>query len=258
MDEDPFLLLQQYLDETHEQDEVCRHKVTENDGTNIVCKDCSQLLDNISSQTEWVSVKGYGNQTRCHRRTTHDKSIFKDVAHIDFPVPIIFEANRIYSAVTENKTHRANNRSAIIFGCIFNAYKYSENPQSLEELKAKFPLEQKVISKGLKFVSLNIHKYKKRRPVYITAKNIIPVIMKKMNASGEDIQKVLGLYDAIKNKSDILTRSRPQSTAISLIFYYIQETNKDISLDTYKSVVELSEPTIIKIVKEIKKILAAT
>ena len=259
---DPFDIFDDaILEEKRERqivDKKCNHLNVFQCGQNTTCTDCSEILCNISKQKEWFNCNNEStsrNQTRCHQITKIDKNIYGDVEGMDFPSPIIFEANNMYLAITEGKTHRANNRKAIIFGCIFRAYKYSDDPKSLEQLQAVFPLTEKVISKGMKVVGLNIHKYKKNIPTYITASNLIPEIMCKFNAKREHINDVLKLYAMIKNKSSIINRSRPQSIAISLIYYYIRETGRNISIEEFIQKVNLSEPTITKIIKEIEKIM---
>ena len=59
----------------------------------------------------------------------------------------------------------------------------------------------------------------------------------------------------IKNKSSILNRSRHQSVASGIVRYYILITGKNISMQDFKSKVNLSELTINRIVKEIARIL---
>ena len=52
-----------------------------------------------------------------------------------------------------------------------------------------------------------------------------------------------------------MNRSRPQSIASGLVRYYILLRKKDISMDEFRVKVDLSELTIIRIVKEIARIL---
>jgi hypothetical protein len=79
--------------------------------------------------------------------------------------------------------------------------------------------------------------------------------MNKFGATEKQIENVIELYEMIKNKSILLNRSRPQSVACGIVRYYILKKNPDISIDYYKSKVNLSELTINKIVKEISRIL---
>ena len=79
-------------------------------------------------------------------------------------------------------------------------------------------------------------------------------ILKKFNATPEQIQDVVDLYEQIKDKSCILNRARPQSTSAGLVYYYILKTNKDITMKDFLSKINLSELTIKKIVKELDRL----
>ena len=80
--------------------------------------------------------------------------------------------------------------------------------------------------------------------------------MYEFSANQNDINQVIYLYNTLKTKkSEILSRSRPQSIASGIIRYYIIKNNKEISMDDFREKVNLSELTINKIVKEITRIL---
>jgi len=244
---------------------LCLHKQTFYDHTQKihVCGVCFHKIDGITKNSEW---RYYGepdsrgaNPSRCHIRKVSDKNIFKDVQGLDIPYPVMFEANQIYNEVTEGKTCRATNRQAIIFACVFHAYKIKGSPQSFDKLQKVFKLDPKNISRGMKKVGLKISEYIKRQkqlPSYVTPINLIPEIMSKFNAGDEHIQNVQKLYERIENRSSVLNRSKPQSVASSLIYYYIVETNRQINIEEFTEKVGLSELTINKINKEIKHILS--
>ena len=79
--------------------------------------------------------------------------------------------------------------------------------------------------------------------------------MDKFEASKEQKNEVINLYNKIKNKSSKINRSRPQSISSALIYYWISYKNINISLKEFSKRVELSELTILKISKEISEIL---
>ena len=79
--------------------------------------------------------------------------------------------------------------------------------------------------------------------------------MDKFEASKEQKNEVINLYNKIKNKSSKINRSRPQSISSALIYYWISYKNINISLKDFSKRVELSELTIVKIAKEISEIL---
>ena len=79
--------------------------------------------------------------------------------------------------------------------------------------------------------------------------------MDKFNANQTQKEEAIAVYQKVKNKSSLLNRSRPQSVASGIVRYYIVQKNKDISMDFFKSRVNLSELTITRIVNEIENLL---
>jgi len=118
-----------------------------------------------------------------------------------------------------------------------------------------FQLDRKVGLKGLKHVGLNAPKNSKIRNSHIKPQDLVREIMKKFDASHEQIEEVVDIYSKIHNKSSKLNRSRPQSVAAGLTYYYILLKQKNITLKDFTKRVKLSELTITNITKEIAKVL---
>ena len=174
---------------------------------------------------------------------------------MNFSEAIIDEANKIFQETTKGKIFRGNSRKAIIFACVFHAYKVAGNPQSCESLINLFSLDRKVGLKGLKHVGLNAPKDSVIRTSHITPQDLIREIMKKFEASLDQIAEVVELYSKIHNRSSILNRSRPQSVAAGLTYYYILLKQKNISMKDFTKKVNLSDLTVVKITKEICRVL---
>jgi len=172
-----------------------------------------------------------------------------------FGEKIISIANIIYSQVTGGLIKRGNSRKAIVFACIFHAYKLSGKPQTHDKLIQIFSLTRKSGLAGLKFVNLNSPKESEIHTTYITPINLIEDIMNKFKATDEQKREVIELYTLISNKSSRLNRARPQSVAAGLTFYWICKKQKDISLKEFTKQANLSELTINKMSKEIGEIL---
>lgn len=79
--------------------------------------------------------------------------------------------------------------------------------------------------------------------------------MDNFQSSDEQKKEVSEIYSRIKNKSSKLNRSRPQSVASGLVYYWIKKNGKDISLKQFIKKVGLSELTINKIYYQIDDIL---
>ena len=239
---------------------VCTHKnIIEDNGVKL-CTDCGREISRaMSFEKEW---RWYGRDrdtrhsdpNRCHIRKTDDRTIYSDVAGLGFTDRIISEANRIYQEVTNGNIYRANSRRAIIFACIFHAYKLQGHPQTCMDLMTIFKLDRKVGLKGLKHISKRAPKGSPLRTTYITPSDFISPIMSRFNATKKEIEEVTEMCEALKNRSRILNRARPQSVASGLIYYFCKLKNKDITMAAFIEEADLSELTVRKIATEIKVI----
>jgi hypothetical protein len=80
-----------------------------------------------------------------------------------------------------------------------------------------------------------------------------------INLFDQETGEINSLFEKVKNKSHLLNRSRNQSLISSLIFHYISEKRgkggNTMNIKEFGKCVKLSDMAILKIVKEIKKIL---
>jgi len=236
---------------------TCAHENVINEKSRCICTDCGKEV-HVKRNKNFDKFNVNRNKldpNRCQIRKSDEKTIHKDVEKMNFSDAIINLANKIFLETTHGNIYRGNSRRAIIFACIFHAYKISGTPQSCESLIEVFQLNRKVGLKGLKHVGLNAPKNSLIRTTHITPQDLVREIMKKFEASPEQISEVVSLYDKIHNKSSILNRSRPQSVAAGLTYYYILLKEKNITLKDFTKKVKLSDLTIIKITKEIARVL---
>lgn len=243
---------------------LCEHFNTTIDCGIISCIDCSEeLKKRMLHEKEWryygqSDTRSYTDPNRVQVRKSEERNIYKDVENLGFSEKIISQANQIYVQVTNGQIYRGKSRKAIVFACIFYAYKLSGKPQAHEKLINIFQLNRKTGLKGLKHVNLNAPKDSKIHTTYITPVNLIEDIMDKFSASNDQKLKVSDLYKKIKNRSSKLNRARPQSVAAGLTFYWICSNDIEISLKDFTKKVNLSELTISKIAKEVASVLGTT
>lgn len=250
-------------DSSSDEDESssCDHTKTFVDKGVTICTECGEEIDRkISHNKEWryygpSDTKRVSDPNRVRLRKTEERSIFKDVENLNFSESIVAKANKIYTEVTKGKIFRGDSRKSIVFACIFHAFKLSGNPLSHDNLIKIFKMDRKTGLRGIKYVSLNAPKTSNIRTIHITPKILVSEIMDRFNATDVQKQEVEELYEKIKNKSSKLNRSRPQSVAAGLTFYWICIKQKNISLKDFTRNVQLSELTINKIAKEISKVL---
>jgi transcription initiation factor TFIIIB Brf1 subunit/transcription initiation factor TFIIB len=238
---------------------TCKHTEVVTDGGVITCTECGkQLRKNILHDKEWrfyTDGRKSGDPNRVQVRKIEDRNIFKDVENMGFNEKIVQQANVIYNQVTKGQIFRGNSRKAIVFACIFHAYKLSGHPQGHEDLISIFDLSRKDGLKGLKHVNLNAPKDHKIHVTYITPSVLIDNVIAKFNGTEQQKQDVRDLYARVKNRSSKLNRARPQSVAAGIVWHWIQSHDKLVTLKQFAQTVELSELTIGKISKEVNLVL---
>ena len=246
---------------TSEVNSSCSHDNTVTEKGTSVCIDCGEELQyRISHEKEWryygqTDEKVLTDPNRSAIRKGDDRTIFKDVENLGFSENIISRANKLYMQVTQGKIFRGNSRKAIVFACIFHAYKLCGKPQSHDRLIKVFNLSKKIGLRGLKHVNLHAPKDSDIRTSYITPRNLISEISQLFSATKEQEKEILDLYEKAKGKSSKLNRSRPLSIASSVVFCWIRMKGKEISLKDFAKKVILSEMTIQKLAKELEAVL---
>ena len=242
----------------------CEHIDIANDNGIVSCVDCGVEVSKIVSyEKDWRyygsdDTRKNSDPNRCHIRKIEDKSIFKDVESFGFSEKIVNMANDMYSQVTKGKIYRGNSRKAIIFGCIFHTVKINGKVYSCETLRTIFKLDKKIILKGLKHVNLNSPKNSNMVNRYITPIELVNEYITKFTHTDEDKILINEIYEKLKNKSSIINRSRPQSVASSLIYYYFSNKfgSNNFSIKDFIKKIKLSELTVNKISKEINRIIS--
>lgn len=239
----------------------CKHSNIIDENGIVCCGDCGiEMEKSVFQEKEWryygqADNKRMSDPNRVHLRKLEERNIYKDVESMGFSDKIVSLANQIYIQVTKGKIFRGNSRKAIIFASIYHSFKVQDKPQPHENLIKIFKLDRKNALKGLKHVNLNIPRDSIIHTTYITPINLVEDIMDKFNATPEHKKEVRELYEKIANKSSKINRSRPQSIAAGLVFFWICYKGLDISIKDFASKTDLSELTINKISREISEIL---
>ncbi len=234
----------------------CKHEHIITELSVKICVACGfEVEKELNYDKEWrfyQKEKSQNDTTRCHQRKNNIKTIHKDLENLGFNSKIINTANELYQKVTQGKIYRGNSRKSIVFACVFSAFKIHNNPQTCENLIRIFNLKRKLGLKGLKYIHLNIEKDTQVHNIRITPYHIISeMIQKFITSDPTQVDEVHAIYEFVKDKSSVLNRSRPNSTAAGIIYYYILKNNKSITLKQFSREIELSELTIRKVSKEV-------
>ncbi len=238
---------------------ICNHSNVLFQKGSTLCGDCgievAQEGEDDDKHWEYYGIIDIKNSSdRCYIKKTKDKTIYQDLVNMNISDHIKDIANDIYIEVCKGKTHRGARRRSIVFASIFHSYKISNNPQSCESLIKIFKIKRKDALKGLKFINANAVKDSPIRTVYITPEDLIRGFLTKFQVSDDKRDEIIDIYNFVKDKSVILNRSRPQSVASGIIYYWIRLNDRHISIKDFTKKVDLSELTVSKMAKEIARI----
>lgn len=254
---DYFSLLEDHIADEENQDgddelddeDACPHSSLCEQRGMFICIMCGFVMpDNYDNDKEYKYVN-MKQQSGRQVRKMYEKSIFKDLDAYCIPQNIQIYANEHYKKVSDGKIFRGQSRKAVIFSCVFIAYKQMNQPQSIERLQTVFKINKKTVSKGIKIVGLALQKQDNK--MFLNVDDIIPEMLSKFQSSTEVHEKVKQLYYVIQNRSSTINRSRPRSVAAALIYYYMKASNKQFSDKLFCSTVQLSKLTIQKLHQEI-------
>lgn len=239
----------------------CSHKHTIINNTDeTVCQDCGMTLKvDIILEKDWKNfgTKGAVDQTRTSvvSRTKY-KGIEDDLKHLNLQPEIQEEVIRIYNKATQHgkAPYRTYRKKALILACVSEAHKKNKTPINFDRLIEMFqPIERKHAFQGFKILALK----NKHHIIYIKPIDLVGDLLSKYGIEDPKpyLESIEMLYKRIANRSSILNRSKPQSVAAGLIYYYSLAERRNIPLKEFSLNISISELTINKIAKEISSIL---
>ena len=129
----------------------CEHKETIIVNSNEICSECGTVVkDDISSDKYYgASDNKYSKDlTRCHKRKSDQRTIYKDVETMDFPESIVRSSNKSYQVIIKNNIYRGAKRKAIIVACIYYAYMKQGEHRTSDEISQKFNIKKKSVKEG--------------------------------------------------------------------------------------------------------------
>ena len=262
MSETDFDLFDNFNDVPTESGVNCQHKNQTVNGCQMLCEDCGSEISKVDLQDkEWryyghFDTKNSSDPSRCQiRYVEDDKNIFKDIEGMGFSDDVVKKANENYIKIIQNTIHRGNTRKGLIFACIFEALKILGKPQPAKPLGELFGIDNKTAMHGVKTLKLKLPKDFISID-YITPEHIIDDIMNTFDAPTDKKAEVKHIYNIVKGKSDKLNRSRPQSIAAGVIYYWLLKTNNSITLKQFSDHVKLRDTTILNITKEVELVVS--
>jgi hypothetical protein len=239
----------------------CQHENTQQDVNGKICLDCGQEIFNEKyCEKDYKFFDDGKTLGRCQIKREYVRSIYNDLDGKDIPEKVGIIADKLYSEITKGGIRKKTNRTSIIFGCVYEAYKQYGNPVEFDKLISIFNINRKSASKGIKFVNFQMPKelYSDHSYTNISIKTLIKNIMDLFESKDVYVNQVIEIYEKIKNKSRVLNGCWLQSLSAGLVYYWIKINDKAISLKDYAIRVNLSEITIKKMITEIEKVLKSS
>lgn len=243
--------------ESSESESECKHLETmTTDSGNIVCCNCGLQLKETLVDTEqrYYTPGDSTNQSRHHTKKSEARSLFGDLEKHSFPKPVAELSNTYYTQLIDGHIYRAKTRTAIVFACVFNAFKALKEPRSPEEIARAFDLDKKGISRGLKRFS-SFFKGSMSHD-HINALHLIPKLLSELNITNplvfEDLTKI---YNFVIKRSSLYKSSAPQSVAAGLIWFYLKKAKIDVPKQRFAQVVGLTDITYTKLADDTARCL---
>jgi transcription initiation factor TFIIIB Brf1 subunit/transcription initiation factor TFIIB len=225
----------------------CTHPDTAIQDMEVVCMTCGTILTNIS-----FTDNLYGENVQNHyRKTKHIRSIHPDIETLQVPPEVEDLANEMYLNVTKNLTQKGDNRKGIICSCLKQAYMRFGIPMTMEKLAERMNIRQRHIYKGCRMVA---DIYPEDISI-LSASDLIAENAALFNLNQADIAKIQILCKSTLSESTVLKRSKPQSVAAGLVYFYIRVNKMDVPRAQCAQKVRVSEITLQKIAKVVAAIL---
>lgn len=235
----------------------CLHSsTTKNDCGTTICDDCGLKLEDtlVDNENKYYLV----SETRYSTKScTGEKSLYSELEALGFPQQIIELADNYYKQIIQTKIYRSKNHNGIVFACVFNAYSDALESKPAIELGAKFGLDRKKTTNGLKMFG----KFFRHRPEkkYIRPMDLIPQLLYKLKIS--DTERKIYMHDLdliykyIYKTSQHIRTAIPSSAASGLVYYYLKLRGININRNEFSKIVELTEITFIRVAREIVKLI---
>lgn len=232
----------------------CKHSNTLVENGQETCYDCGEALSNeFVEGPEWCNYGDNSGEDMCRVqfRKKHEKGIKQELEHLGFNQEIINKSNEMYMEVTNGGIKRGTSRKAIIFSCVFNAFIETNTKHTSEELREIFKLQRRDASRALTEFRKS---YKSRSSLFISPVYFIPIILEKFNAAEHHKDKIIRLYDFLKDENiPGIKGSNPKSISAGIIYYYLYLVDKIMDIDNFSEMSGLSKITILKIYKSLNE-----
>lgn len=228
-----------------ESDYSCKHDETSNDNGKKTCLECGELLEE-----NYIATQHSSNIIGMKKRRKSESSLYNDIPfYIEQHIKDI--TIEIYQKATANKIFRNTSKRSIILASLHRASALAGNHISYYDLLDMFLLEQHEANKGFAILSSNIPKKSEFTLKFNQTKEELISINSKLRKLGMDTKIMFNLvanvFNLVKDKSDIVNTSQPNSIICGCIYFWIVYTRISKTDDEFSKTVGISKMTLLKV-----------
>jgi transcription initiation factor TFIIIB Brf1 subunit/transcription initiation factor TFIIB len=228
-----------------ESDDSCKHDETSNDNGKKTCLECGELLEE-----NYIATHHSSNIIGMKKRRKSESTIYNDIPfYIEQHIKDI--TIEIYQKATASKIFRNTSKRSIILASLHRASALAGNHISYYDLLDMFLLKQHEADKGFTILSRNIPKKSEFTLKFNQTKEEMISINSKLRKLGMDNKIMFNLvantFNLVKEKSDIVNTSQPNSIICGCIYFWIVYTRIQKSDDEFSKTVNISKMTLLKV-----------
>lgn len=228
-----------------DSDDSCKHDEMSDDNGKKTCLECGELFEE-----NYIATHHSSNIIGMKNRRKSEPAIYNDIPfYIEQHIKDI--TIEIYQKATANKIFRNTSKRSIILACLHRASALAGNHISYYDLLDMFLLKQHEADKGFTILSRNIPKKSEFTLRFNQTKEEIISINSKMRKLGMDNKQMFNLvantFNLVKEKSDIVNTSQPNSIICGCIYFWIVYMRIQKSDEEFSKIIDISKMTLLKV-----------
>jgi transcription initiation factor TFIIIB Brf1 subunit/transcription initiation factor TFIIB len=225
--------------------ETCCHAEIVTENGKKTCLECGEILEE-----NYIANHHSSNIIGMKKRRFSESSIHNDI-------PIYIEQHikditiQIYQAATTSKNFRNTSKKSIILASLHRASALAGNHISYYDLLDMFNLKQHEANKGFTILSSNIPKKSEFKLKFDQTKEEMISISSKLRKIGMNnktmFNMVVNVFNLIKQKSDIINTSQPNSIICGCIYFWIVQKGINKTDIEFSKTMMISTMTLLKV-----------
>lgn len=210
--------------------DVCLHTKTARLNGQTHCKDCGETILSFCKEESKFYDDATSSISTDFRMA---KSIRKELDLLPLAENVKDLADKIYAEKVGSNTYRSNVRQEVKFNCIFEAFKQLGIYKDPCEIAKMLKIKRKGMSRGILRCSFLCTGKETIPTTSITAIHLVPEMLTRNGVEFDEghLEDINRIYEYAKDRSELLNRSKPQSIASSLVYFYLRKKDKDRKLN---------------------------